>query len=69
MKKSIFLSGILLLGFSWAVAQDCHDDVVVSDSVKVMSFNIRFNNPNDSLDTAWDQRREPWSYPVPDGSA
>ena len=24
-----------------------------------MSFNIRFNNPNDSLDASWDRRREP----------
>lgn len=59
MKKNILLSGILLLSFSCAVAQDYHDDVVVLDSVKVMSFNIRFNNPNDSLDTSWDRRREP----------
>ena len=59
MKKNILLSGILLLSFSCAIAQDYHDDVVVLDSVKVMSFNIRFNNPNDSLDTAWDRRREP----------
>ncbi|WP_455584782.1 endonuclease/exonuclease/phosphatase family protein [Bacteroides sp.] len=59
MKKNILLSGILLLVFSYASAQDYHDDVIVLDSVKVMSFNIRFNNPNDSLDTAWEQRREP----------
>ena len=37
MKKNILLSGILLLSFSCAVAQDYHDDVVVLDSVKVMS--------------------------------
>ena len=61
MKKNILLSGILLLSFSCAVAQDYHDDVVVLDSVKVMSFNIRFNNPNDSLDTSWDRRREPFT--------
>ena len=36
MKKNILLSGILLLSFSCAVAQDYHDDVVVRDSVKVM---------------------------------
>ena len=29
MKKNILLSGILLLSFSCAVAQDYHDDVVV----------------------------------------
>lgn len=29
-----------------------------STGVTVMSFNIRFNNPLDSLDTAWETRRE-----------
>ena len=40
MKKNILLSGILLLSFSCAVAQDYHDDVVVLDSVKVMFVSI-----------------------------
>lgn len=59
MKKKVLLSALFLLSFSFAIAQDYHDDVTVPDSIKVMSFNIRFNNPKDTLDTAWDHRREP----------
>lgn len=59
MKKNILYPAFTADVFLVPSAQDYHDDVVVLDSVKVMSFNIRFNNPNDSLDTSWDRRREP----------
>lgn len=59
MKKKSFLLGICVLGFLCGIVGGCHTNTAAADSIKVMSFNIRFNNPNDSLDTAWEQRREP----------
>lgn len=49
-----------------AAAHTAQASSVVTDSaasghtagIAVMSFNIRFNNPLDTLDTAWEARRE-----------
>lgn len=63
MKKIVLFCGILLLGASFSLARsgaNVGGDISrMTDTVTVMSFNIRFNNPKDSFDTSWDSRREP----------
>ena len=53
--KNVFINSVLVV-FALLVASCGRQPEA---KVEVMSFNIRFNNPNDSLDTAWDRRREP----------
>ncbi|MBD5234540.1 MAG: hypothetical protein HDS65_10265 [Bacteroidales bacterium] len=59
--KFLLALGCIVLGMNSSKASSVVTDSTASGhnaAVRVMSFNIRFINPNDSLDTSWDSRRE-----------
>ena len=62
MRIKHFILGLMafIVGALHAMADKVVNNTDGRDAtVRVMSFNIRFNNPLDTLDTSWDARRGP----------
>jgi len=56
---------LLLCMLALAVLSSCHfmRSSASNDSINVMTFNVRYNNPNDG-ENAWPQRQELVANPV-----